>query len=482
MPPKKRTKQTKKMDTPFTLKQALDYIQSLSNPDTTKLNWTSSLSTLVHYNEEGENAFPTDLTKAEMATKYADVNLIPLLTNPDKVINIVQNEIKSSRSNNNIAIDSQKQYWLSLIRISDKGSALTLPKEARDVYIKQMKEADKSSNAKRNLNEPKAGNLLHPEFTWTVAQDELEKFLTETSFTNTKSGRTNLRNAVLSALYVLHNPRRIEDYCFLQYYSKKPTDNDLNDRNVIYKDDKKLYFSIDVFKTRMRVVGSAKQPKEVLPRYVKELTPKLQSLFEDYFKRFNTKDMAKLTTQQKRQKTQFYVFHLEDDDEAVYSPNTFSKVVSNAFKAVYKKNKLTVNTFRHIFANWITDNFNHFNDAQMGEFAISVGDTARVMPTNLRYRIQHQENKDYEKTEIMGNIQGNEYARRMYEAQAEEGGSVGQVDEPNTHNLNQDDNEVQSAPPITDESLESLYSQLGRAVYEVDRLKNLINKKLNMSV
>lgn len=489
MPPKKQPKQPKQpkqkkqanqMNT-FTLKQGLEFIESLSNPDTTKLNWTSALSTLVHYNEEGENAFPTDLTKAEMADKYADIDLIPLLLSPEKVIDIVENKIKSSRSGQNIAIDSRKQYWLTLIRITDKNSDLTLPKETRDIYIKKMKETDKLSNDKRNLNEPKAGNLLYPEFTWNVAQDELEQFLTEASFTNTKTGRTNLRNALLTSLYVLQNPRRIEDYALLQYYSKKPNDKDCTDRNIIYKDDKKLYFSIDVFKTRTRIVGSSKQPKEVLPRYVKEISPRLQSIFEDYIKKFNVKDMSKLTTQQKRQKTEFYVFHIEDDDEAGYSPNTFSKIVSSAFKAVYKKNKLSVNTFRHIFANWITDNINQFNDAQLAEFAISVGDTARVMPTNLRYRIQHQENKDYEKTEIMENIQGNEYARRMYEAQAEEGGSVGQIEEQGNNN---DIEEVQSPALVnnvsTDTELHTLYTKLGEAHMQVKTIELLIQRKLGM--
>lgn len=474
--PSKRSKKQQKMTDTFTLKDGLDYIESLANPDSTKLNWTSALSTLVHYSEEGNNAYPTDLSKKEMAEKYGDVNLVPLLTNPDQVIDIVENQIKSSRSHQNIAIDSQKSYWQSLIRISDKNSKLDLPKEVRDVYINKMKEADKKSNAQRNLNEPKAALVLYPEFTWNVAKDELEKFLTESSFTNTKSGKANLRNALLSSLYVLHNPRRVEDYCFLQYYSKKPSENELNGRNVIYKEVKKLYFSIDVFKTRERVAGSSKEAKEVLPRYVRELDPKLQSLFEDYLKKFQTKDMSKLTTQEKRQKKQFYVFHMEDDPEAGYSSNSFSKVVSNAFKAVFnKRSKLTVNTMRHIFANWLTDNLNQFNDKQLGEIAVSVGDTARMMPTNLRYRVQHPENQGMDKTEIVGNIHENEFVRKMVEGQAEEEGSVGQVEEQNKN----DNEEVQSPSNDADETLESLYAKYGKALLDAEMYKSAILKKLN---
>lgn len=477
MPPKKTTKQ-KPMDTPFTLKDGLDYINSLANPDTTKTNWTSALSTLVHYIEAGDEAFPTHLTKNEMGEKYANVNLIPILLNTDDVIDIVENKIKSSRSNNNIAIDSQKQYWQSVIRISDKNSKLDIPKEVRDVYINKMKEADKKSNAQRNLNEPKAALVLYPDFTWNVAKDELEKFLTEASFTNTKSGKTNLRNALLSSLYVLHNPRRVEDYCFLQYYSKKPSDKELDGKNVIYKDNKKLYFSIDVFKTRERIVGSAKEAKEVLPRFVRELNPKLQSLFEDYLKKFQTKDMSKLTTQEKRQKKQFYVFHMEDDPEAGYSSNSFSKVVSNAFKAVFnKRSKLTVNTMRHIFANWLTDNLNQFNDKQLGEIAVSVGDTAKTMPTNLRYRVQHPENQGMDKTEIVGNIHENEFVRKMVEGQAEEEGSVGQVE-----GVALDNNEEVQSPSndASNETLESLYAKYGKALLDAEMYKSAILKKLEV--
>jgi hypothetical protein len=110
--------------------------------------------------------------------------------------------------------------------------------------------------------------------------DEYNNFVDTHAFTKTKKGLKDLRVATLIGFYILQRPRRL-DYRLLQYYSKKPSEEEFKDRNILYNDDGKLYVSLDVFKTRYRVSGGSTEKKELLPRYIKELNPKLASLLRD---------------------------------------------------------------------------------------------------------------------------------------------------------------------------------------------------------
>jgi hypothetical protein len=130
----------------------------------------------------------------------------------------------------------------------------------------------------------------------------------------------------------------------------------------------------------------------------------------------------------------------------------------------------------------VSDNLNQFNDAQLQQISIDVGDTARNLPTNLRYRIQLQENADLEKTEIQGNMYENEYVRKMAELEAEEGGSVGDV-EPNNDDTKSvsDVDEVISPSPIsvdTSTELDTLYKKLGETQIQLKTLEMAILRKL----
>jgi hypothetical protein len=480
MPPKKTKKTTQKKEMTFTLKEGNEYINSLANAPSSKLNWTSALSTLVHYNEK-DNPYPTDLTKAEMSEKYADVNIVTLLNNFDKVVEIVETQIKSTRDGNPIATDTKKQYYLAIVRLTQKGSPLQIPKALKDKYNDKVKEFDQASNQQRNINAPKKANLEYLDFKWNTVQKEYDDYVTSHAFTNTQKGKKDIRNACIVGLYVLQRPRRVSDYSSLQWFSKKPTDKEADGRNILYNDDGNLYVSIDRFKTRFRVSGASKQKKELLPRYVKEVNSKLVDLFKKYIKIWNIKDMSKLTNDERRQGKEYYIFYQETKGhEDMYDENSFSKVISNCFKAVFNRKGLTVNTLRHIFNTWISANLQEFTDAQLMEIAVDVGDTARNLPTNLRYRIANQENVGMEKSQIENMIHDDDYAKNVMMAGAEEGGSIGNVEQQETSN---DDNEVISPAPVNvdnDSSLDELYMQLGKAYMEIERAKLLISKKLGM--
>jgi hypothetical protein len=476
MPPKKKTTAT------FTLKQAIEYLETLANAKASIKNWSDALATLVHYVEAGDLAYPTTLKKAEMAEKYADVNVVPIVYDIASVSDIIDNKMMSSRNDNPIALDTRKQVYLAILRMTQRKAPLQLSKEVKEFYQDKLKEVETLSNQQRNKNEAKRANLKFPDFTWAVVQKEFEEFIGSRAFTNTDKGRKDLRCAVIVGLYVLQRPRRVEDYASLQYYSKKPNDREMNDKNIIYAEGDKLFFSIDKFKTRYRVSGSASQKKELLPRYVKEVNGQLSSLLRDYMKKWEVKDMSKLTTDEKRQKKQYYVFYKETGTYSdAYDENSFSKYISSCMRRVFNNRAgITVNTLRHNYNTWLSQNISMFNDNQLQEIAIDVGDTPRNLPTNLRYRLQNAGLEDVEKTQIEGIIADNEYARNLMNAGQEEEGSVGDIDEvvSPAPRQNLDITTIDNAPS----DIGDLYMKLGKALMEAETLKLMISRKLGLGM
>lgn len=440
--PKKQTKRTKKQPTTmFTLKEAHVYIDSLPNADNSKVIWKSALTTLVHYNEALDIAPNTTLTKAELYEQYQDLNILPLIQDSGKIIDIVDDQIVSSRDGRPIQLETKKSYYAAIIRLTQRGSPCQVPKETRDIYNDKLKDIGKLSNDTRNLNEPKRANLLYPDFKWLDAVNEYNQYIAEKPFTNTPKGRKELRIACAVGLYILQRPRRVQDYSTLQWFSKKPSESQMKDRNILYMDDGKMYMSIDRFKTRWRVAGGATSKTEVLPRFEKEVNSRLASLFKDYINKAAVRDMSKLTSTERRGGVNYYVFF--KDDEEAHDDNSFSKVLTGYFKAIFKKPKLTVNTFRHMFNTHISENIQQYTDKQLQEIAVDVGDTPKNLPTNLRYRIAEQANRGMEKSQIDEQIQDNDYARNLMRAAAEEEGSVGNVAEDDA------DEEVSPTQPVT---------------------------------
>ena len=90
MPPKQL-----KLTESKTLKKCLDFYTSLLNPESTKQNWRRSLISLVSNTENGDND-DTMLNK-ELGDKYKGTDVIPIITNFDKVVETV-NGIKSKRN------------------------------------------------------------------------------------------------------------------------------------------------------------------------------------------------------------------------------------------------------------------------------------------------------------------------------------------------------------------------------------------------
>ena len=460
----------------YTLKDALKFYDSLKNPDGTKLIWKRALISLVA-NAEGNT---DDLTNAELGMKYEKVDILTMINDYERVTDVVDNQILNSRTGQTIAVDTKKQYYSAICAMfSKKAKSIVLSKELEDKYRAKIQEYDKLSNDKRDKLMPQRGNLLYPTFTWDVIREDYDTFIDTKPFTNTEKGRKELRSACVVGLYVLQRPRRVEDYELLQYYSKLPTEKEQEGKNILVINKESATLYLDKFKTRFRVKNEKK--KELLPRYIKEVNSRLASLLRDYIKKFNIKDMSKLTAQEKRANKQYYIFHKETGtQEELYSKGGFGDHVTACMKAVYGKPKLSVNTLRHAFNNWVADHIKEFDDTKRKEISVDVGDTAQNMPTHMRYRIANPEMADVEKTQIEGMLHDDAYAKKLFDANAEEGGSVAN-ESPQMQDVEEIVsplvNEVQTT--LDNTPLNILYLKLGQATMEVERLKAEITARLN---
>jgi hypothetical protein len=277
----------------------------------------------------------------------------------------------------------------------------------------------------------------------------------------------------------------------LQWFSRKPTEAEAKDRNILYTEKGKMYFSLDVFKTRYRTVGNAKEKKQQLPRYITEVNAYLASLLKDYVKKWGIRDMTKLTADEKKKGTNYYVFHLETGNQEQNYGGGFSKYVSSCCEKVFNGRKnITPNTFRHLYNTYIADNLNEFNDNQLNAISLDVGDTPKNMASNLRYRHQNQVNADIEKTQIEGLIRYKKDAKDAMNVANEDVASVGDIQEAAPKDREDDDiqsvsdiDEIQSPTPVgvsTDTELDVLYAKLGKAYMEYKSIELMIIRKLGM--
>jgi hypothetical protein len=214
-------------------------------------------------------------------------------------------------------------------------------------------------------------------------------------------------------------------------------------------------------------------------------------LLKDYLKKWDIKDMSKLTADEKKKGVNYYIFHLETGSQETKYDGGFSKLVTSSSEKVFNGRKnITPNTYRHLYNTYIADHLNEFNDNQLNEISLDVGDTPKAMASNLRYRHQNQNNKDIEKSTIEGIIRYKKDAVDAMNIANEDVASVGGIQEatPKAQEQHDDDtisvsdvDEIQSPAPInivarslddkvisTDTELQTLSSwhEVGRGSHE----------------
>ena len=466
----------------FTLKQAHTYLDGLANAAKSIQIWKTCLVNLLHYHlDDGE----TEMNTAELTEKYADENLRPLLTNFERVSDIVENKIKRKDNGNNIAMDTQKNYYNAIVRLTQKGSPFVVDKIHRHLYIERLRDMDRASGERRDEGIEARGNLLNPDLDWPKVVKEYDEWIAAQPFTNTEKGRKDLKYAVVAGLYVLHKPRRVADYSTLQVYSKLPNEKDRVNKNILFVEKDKMTFYINVFKTRWRVNGPSRQRKELMPEYVKEVTPRLATLLKDYIKKAEIKDMSKRTADEVRQRHQYYIFaeprkELEDSkkelEEMKKLDNIFSKTATLAFKNIFikengrKRDGLSVNTFRHIWQTWRLEHFAEFTINQHKDWNFEAGDMPKNYPSADRYKLRKLENVGKSKTEIVGDIQDKEYARGLAEVGIEDVG-VGNKDIEIMERIGEEEDYFVDRNDKGDFDMEAAIKKLGKLEVEIARLQ-----------
>lgn len=410
MPPKAKKstpKKAKKMATPpvshVTLEEAIDGIDNLPNAEGSKRIWSNNLISLVHFSLPPDERGSDSSTYDELRERYANVDIGEIISDYNRTTDIIENQIVNKTNGKAIAIDTKKQYYFAILALCGRGGTIKLPDDVLKEYRDKKTEFEVASHNNRKLLDAKnAGVLLYPDMIWETFKYEYEDFIDKTPFTNTVKGRKDLRQAVVVGFYILQRPRRVEDYASLQYYSKLPSN--LDNKNIVHISGDTATIYIDMFKTRWRVKGTSK--KEILPRYVKELNPKLTSLLKDYIKKSSITDMSKV----KEKNKQYYLFPKESvigketgSVQDAYDSGAFSKYISACLKAIYDKPKLSVNTLRHKFEDWIARHIQEYNELQLEEIALDVGD--KSFYTQMRYRQSNVENRNKTATEIQGDIE-----------------------------------------------------------------------------
>ena len=488
MPPKNKSPPKKKVSVPppppppppkVTLGDAIKCIDDLPNASGSKDIWRSNIISLAVYSlpadERGTDYF--NLKYTELAEKYKDINILPLIEDFDRTVDIIEGDIVNKTNGEAISFETKKQYFYAILTLIGKNGVIKLDDETIKMYTDKKVEYDIASHNNRKTTTPKGAVAKYPDLTWELFKIEFEKFLTETPFTNTAKGRKDLRMACIIGLYLLQTPRRVEDYAPLQLYTTLPSETEQKGKNILLLEKDKATIYIDKFKTRWRVKRGSKEPNEVMPRFVKELPPRLTSLFRDYIKKSSVTDMSKL---KKGDKSQHYVFYKENGKTTDgYDSHSFSKLVATSLKTVFKKGGLSVNTIRHVFEDFIVRHLPEYNELQLEQLANEFGDKSLI--TMLRYRQANQENRDLDPREIVQNIEDRNMAQLealvggLYEDQASEG-SIGTGEDPEVVSPPM----RQEAPPNIDETpLNVLYLKLGQAHMEVKRLEMEITRRLN---
>lgn len=461
MPPRRRVNPPLPVRV-VTLEMCIRAIEALPNPASTKRIWKNNLISLANYSLP-EDQRHDDMTYEEMGVALKEINMGALITDFERTRTIIEGVILNKQTGQPIIAETKKQYWFSILSIVGTNGAIQVSDEVLKQYKDKKTEYEKESHRSRKALAPTGVRLKYPDWFYEDAQREYEEYITPPQFTNTKTGRKNLKSAVIAGLYLLQRPRRIEDYHNLQWFSKLPDENKRKDKNIIVIEGDTATFYIDKFKTRWSTKNGRK--KEVLPTYVKVVNPKLVELIKKHISHHKIPDMTKV-----RNDEQHYLFFMDTGNTTDgYNTNLFSKTAKQAFKAVFKKD-LMVNDFRHLFARFVHQNPEQFNRLQLDEIAIDCGD--KHWTTQYNYRDANVENRGRAITDIQDDI-----LRRHREA--DEGGSVGNVPvEEQMEVIAEVDGEVEQpvrpepVRPVVNNDVEALYRRL--AELEVERARIMV--------
>lgn len=377
-----------------------------------------------------------------------------LLFNNYKAMDKYIQEKKAQRSKQPIALKTKQSYYITLKAMGDHLNFIT--QEAKNFYTKRQNEYNQLASRKSGDNTPpdRFPNGLPP---WSDVAELHKKF---------DNGSKYGANHLLVALYTLIPPRR-GDYRTLVYLAEPPKfepkvadkkrdtkvrDTKGNPYNFIYPKGDSYEMVLGQYKTDGRYgVYKTMLPKE------------LGDIITGYLKHKKIGD----NTVMFRTTTKPTVAGKYNPVE----PSSFPNKVSNAFAVKYKTHKLNIGNLRHMY---ITSNVKgSMTTNQKQDIADKMGHSIGMQD---RYR-QHMTF-----TEVDSDDEDDE----VHQPTPQEESEPSRTTSEDTATTNETEDTEDTSGPIEqqasqtdEESLESLYARLGKAVMEVDALKVLIRAKLS---
>lgn len=392
----------------YSFAKAIEFLNSLPNSQNSLDIWVRCLTMIGAYARDDREELLED-TVAQIQDVIKDDDILELLNDYEKTINIIDEEIKNKITGEDISGETRKQYYVAIETVSMK-KGVPLDKEVRAKYSERREVIEEENTGERDLNKPKRAIAKYPDLTWEQIEKEYDEYVSSHNMT-----KKYLRLMTLAGLYVVQRPRRLE-YRTLKYYEKMPK-KPVAGENFLVLNKNQATLVLDEFKTRWRVKKGSKERKQQLPTYTTNLKPRLASLFREYIKKWEVKNGG-------------YIFYKEKlGQDQPYEEKGMSKYMTSVFKQVFDRDDMSINTFRHLWNTFVSEHFQEYNDAQIKQLALDVGDTDLNLPSHLRYRITNQANQNKSVTEIARNVIEQGDARRLAEEEGGSEGSVGDINE-----------------------------------------------------
>ena len=307
----------------------------------------------------------------KICNHFENDNLDELLGNPEPFLQKLKLMTYSRDDMKLVSSESIKTYLILIRTLTKDNKIASVTEDKQKIYNNEMKKYAKLTEHDRGKNEKKGNLAENPEVTWDFilkkrAEFEKSKYMTS----------DNLRFLTLISLTTLIRPRRL-DARHIKVYHKLPKDPSPLDSYVLLGKGKEVKICYGEFKTRMRM------GKEYMKPFKRTLPSELASLIRNYVKKEDLKD------------GDYLFFNVSKTEQ--YSDSSFSKQLAKAsFKVLGVK--LTANDYRHSYMDFLTDHFKEFNDNDLKQIALEMGDLN--VYTALKYRFANKTKEKENVTQI----------------------------------------------------------------------------------
>ena len=150
-----------------TLGDAIKCIDNLPNASGSKDIWRSNIISLAVYSlpadVRGNDYF--NLKYTELAEKYKDINILPLIEDFDRTVDIIEGDIVNKTNGEAISFETKKQYFYCLLTLIGKNGVINLDNETIKMYTDKKVEYDIASHNNRKTTTPKGAVAKYPDLT-----------------------------------------------------------------------------------------------------------------------------------------------------------------------------------------------------------------------------------------------------------------------------------------------------------------------------